>query len=60
LTDEKLKEVITTFVEGLIRELEKQGKDYCTTTDLRKFIQNMETNTKVIGKKYLSEKVSGL
>lgn len=43
------------IIENLIKELEAQGKDYVTTTTLRKFLHNLETDTKVVGKKYVSE-----
>jgi len=41
------------IIENLIKELEAQGKDYVTTTTLRKFLHNLETDTKVVGKKYV-------
>lgn len=45
-------ELISAVIEALIRELEMQGKDTVTTAHLRKFIHNMETNKKVVGKVY--------
>lgn len=50
--DKMVTELICEVIESLIREIESQGMDYVTTTSLRKFIQNMETNTKVVGKVY--------
>lgn len=43
---------IVMIIENLIREMELQGRDFVTTTELRKFLHNMETNTKVVGKVY--------
>ena len=43
---------IVIIIEELIQEIESQGKDSVTTLELRKFIHNMETNTKVIDKQY--------
>lgn len=43
---------IVMIIENLIREMELQGRDFVTTTELRKFLHNMETNTEVVGKVY--------
>ncbi len=53
--EKQLKEVFMLMLESLIREIERTGRTYVTTTELRKFIQNIETNTKVTGKKYIDE-----
>lgn len=47
-----MNEFISIVIEELIREIEMQGRDVVTTTELRKFIHNMETNTRVTGKVY--------
>ena len=56
MTEEYKREVITEFlilfIENLIKDIELQGATSITTNDLRKFIQNIETNKKVIGKRY--------
>lgn len=43
------------MIESLIREIETTGRTSVTTIELRKFIHNIETNTKVTGKKYIDE-----
>ena len=43
------------MIESLIREIERTDRTYVTTTELRKFIHNIETNTKITGKKYIDE-----
>lgn len=53
--EKQLKEVLILVIEGLIREMEGLGRTSVTTTDLRKFIHNIETDTKVTGKKYIDE-----
>jgi len=58
ITDEEkriekmLNELMILIIENLIEEIESQGMTYVTTTSLRKFTHNIETNTKVIGKIY--------
>ena len=53
--EKQLKEVLILMIESLIREVERQGRTNVTTVELRKFIHNIETNTKVTGKKYIDE-----
>ncbi len=53
--EKHLKEVFMLMIESLIREIERTDRTYVTTTELRKFIHNIETNTKVTGKKYIDE-----
>ena len=59
VSDKKLRKEVMDFtvivMENLIRELERQGKTTVSVTSLRKFIQNVETNTVVTGKKYVDE-----
>ncbi len=50
--DKMISILICGVIESLIREIESQGMDYVTTTSLRKFIHNIETNRKVVGKIY--------
>ena len=45
-------ELTIMIIEGMIKDIETQGGNSITTNDLRKFIHNMETDTKVIGKTY--------
>jgi len=57
ITEEKLLEgmvnnLLIGIIENLIEEVESQGMTYVTTDTLRKFIHNIETNTKVVGKVY--------
>jgi len=44
------------IVEHLIEEIERQGKTSVTVTTLRKFIQNIELNNVVVGKKYVKDR----
>lgn len=44
-------ELTSKAIKSLIKELEIRGRDFVTTAELRKYIHNMETDTR-IGKVY--------
>lgn len=47
--------MILVVIRNLIKEIESQGKNFVTIDTLKEFIHNIETNTPVFGKKYVSE-----
>lgn len=47
--------MIIIVIRNLIKEVESQGKTFVTIDALKEFIHNLETNTPIFGKKYVSE-----
>ena len=53
--EKEVYEYTIIIIENLIREIEKQGRTSMSVTDLRKFLQNLETRTHVSRDKYMNK-----